>query len=183
MIRSLNRLEINRGDHPVNIKVGKSVKMKMIGEDLGMVPKGSFKGELLTLNDKHLKILNENKAKLEQEGFGMKQKVKNLRKSILRDLRTEKTRGKQKSLKRKLVGSGVADDVVDKLQGLVTELNINRSDIENVLKKGTVLKKSKDVLNLLMKTALTIEGKVPSNKVVEEVLKKKVHACAMPLGG
>ncbi len=69
MIRNLDRIQKEKGDYKFNIYMGKlPIKAKMKLEDLGIIKKGTFSK---MKGDKD-KLLNDEKKKLIQEGYGKK---------------------------------------------------------------------------------------------------------------
>ena len=86
MVASLDRLEQSRGDHLFNIAQGKLIAAKMLGEDVGVMRKGTFGGPLEDLSQKERDVLTKKYTELEQKGLGhpalklklaMEQKFKN----------------------------------------------------------------------------------------------------------
>ena len=71
MINSLNRLEASGGDAKKNILMGKAIKGKVLLEDVGLMNKDKFLGEMTNINDKDMILLKSKRAELSQEGYGM----------------------------------------------------------------------------------------------------------------
>lgn len=82
MVSKLKQIQSKKGDHPINIQVAmKGIQGKIIGEDIKLLPKGSFaKFRKLSAADKKL-FLAERK-KLTMQGFGP-EPAATLRKKVL----------------------------------------------------------------------------------------------------
>ena len=73
MLKKVGEIERNRGDAPKNIMQAKLIRAKVIGEDIGVLKKDAFSGDL----SKHV-LSDSNKSYLEsklnqgaQEGYGL----------------------------------------------------------------------------------------------------------------
>jgi len=72
MINSLNRLEQGNLDAKKNIMLGKQIiKGKTIAEDLGILDKSKFAGDLEKMSDADRMKLMSKRANLSQEGYGL----------------------------------------------------------------------------------------------------------------
>jgi hypothetical protein len=72
MISSLNRLEQGNLDAKKNIMLGKQIiKGKTIAEDLGILDKSKFAGDLEKMSDADRMKLMSKRANLSQEGYGL----------------------------------------------------------------------------------------------------------------
>jgi hypothetical protein len=72
MINSLNRLEQGNLDAKKNIMLGKQIiKAKTIAEDLGILDKSKFAGDLAKMSDDDKMKLMAKRASLSQEGYGL----------------------------------------------------------------------------------------------------------------
>lgn len=72
MINSLNRLEQGNLDAKKNIMLGKQIiKAKTIAEDLGILDKSKFAGDLAKMSDADKMKLMAKRASLSQEGYGL----------------------------------------------------------------------------------------------------------------
>ena len=72
MINSLNRLEQGNLDAKKNIMLGKQIiKGKTIAEDLGILDKSKFAGDLEKMSDADRMKLMSKRASLSQEGYGL----------------------------------------------------------------------------------------------------------------
>ena len=74
MIRSLKGIQSGKhgGDAARNIQMGmRLIQAKTIGEDLGMLDKAKFAGDLKKISDPDKVLLMSNRARLTQEGYGM----------------------------------------------------------------------------------------------------------------
>ena len=71
MINKLKQLEKDKSDDPFNIQIGmKAIQGKVLGEDLGILPKDEFSGNLKTYTDHDLDLLLKNRDQLQLEGYG-----------------------------------------------------------------------------------------------------------------
>jgi hypothetical protein len=67
MVASLNKVK----DNSMNIAMGKRlIQAKMLGEDLGVMSKSKFAGELTQINDRDRILLMSEQEKMEQKGYG-----------------------------------------------------------------------------------------------------------------
>lgn len=74
MVKKLNEIKKNKGDHPMNIALGqKVIQGKMLAENFGLLRKGAFGDKLGGLPEKDVNILMSKKKMLEQEGYGANQ--------------------------------------------------------------------------------------------------------------
>lgn len=74
MIRTLKGIATGKhgGDSRRNIQAGmRLIQAKTIGEDLGILDKSKFAGDLAKVSDKDKVLLMSNRARLTQEGYGM----------------------------------------------------------------------------------------------------------------
>ena len=72
MVASLNRIAENKGDAQKNIFQGRRlIQGKMAAEDLGLLSKNKFAGDLTAINDQDKVLLMSKQAGLSQEGYGM----------------------------------------------------------------------------------------------------------------
>lgn len=106
MISKLNDIERKKGDHPLNIQMGKRlIQAKVIGEDLGLLKKDAFSGDLSknTLSAEDRALMTGKLKQLEQEGYGVKgHPAMKLKMSILRSMKGKNKNKKGKG--HKLVG-------------------------------------------------------------------------------
>lgn len=71
MVKNLNRIAKNKSDSAKNIFQGRRlIQGKMAAEDVGLMEKGSFGGDLKPISDEDKIILMSNRARLGQEGYG-----------------------------------------------------------------------------------------------------------------
>jgi hypothetical protein len=75
MMTKVREIERNRGDAPQNIAQAKLIRAKMITEDMGLIRKDAFSGELSnkTIPDKDRMTLMSKLGPLSQEGYGLSQ--------------------------------------------------------------------------------------------------------------
>jgi hypothetical protein len=75
MMTKVREIERNRGDAPQNIAQAKLIRAKMITEDMGLLRKDAFSGELSnkTIPDKDRMTLMSKLGPLSQEGYGLSQ--------------------------------------------------------------------------------------------------------------
>ena len=70
MIAGTKRLEATKGDSRANILQAKAISAKVKAEDLGILSKDKFIGDLDKLSDKDLILLKSKRAELTQQGYG-----------------------------------------------------------------------------------------------------------------
>jgi len=71
MVKNLDRIAKMKGDAQKNIFQGRRlIQGKMAAEDVGLMEKGSFGGDLAPISDEDKIILMSNRARLGQEGYG-----------------------------------------------------------------------------------------------------------------
>jgi hypothetical protein len=71
MIKSLQKIRENRSDSNRNIQLGmRLIQAKTIGEDLGMLSKSKFVGDIGTVPKDDLVLLEKERNKLQQSGYG-----------------------------------------------------------------------------------------------------------------
>ena len=71
MVNTLDKIAKKKGDAQKNIFQGRRlIQGKMAAEDLGLMKKGSFGGDLDKISPADMAVLKSNKMKLGQEGFG-----------------------------------------------------------------------------------------------------------------
>ena len=103
MVNSLNRIAKNKGDARKNIFQGRRlIQAKMKAEDLRLMKKGSFGGDLENVPQGDMLLLNQNEQKLQQEGYGLP--AYNLKMKIMKQQRRAKTTGKRR---KKQKGKGI----------------------------------------------------------------------------
>ena len=96
MIRSLKGIQAGKhgGDANRNIQMGmRLIQAKTLGEDLGVLDKSKFAGDLHKINDKDKVLLMSNRARLTQEGYGMLPGDQ-LKQKLLRKMVNEKKKNK-----------------------------------------------------------------------------------------
>lgn len=72
MVSNLNRIAKNKSDAKKNIFQGRRlIQGKMAAEDVGLMKKGSFGGDLQKISPADMAILKSNRDKLGMEGYGM----------------------------------------------------------------------------------------------------------------
>ena len=71
MVKSLDRISRDKSDSAKNIFQGRRlIQGKMAAEDVGLMEKGSFGGDLTPISDEDKIVLLSNRARLGQEGYG-----------------------------------------------------------------------------------------------------------------
>lgn len=71
MVRNLDRIASSKGDAKKNIFQGRRlIQGKMAAEDVGLMEKGSFGGDLEKISQSDMILLKANQMKMGQEGFG-----------------------------------------------------------------------------------------------------------------
>lgn len=93
MVSSLQRIKKSGKDATRNVETGlRAIQIKRIAEDRGVFPKPSFSGPLRSIPAGDKAILESNRSKLSQEGFGdMCLPGEELRKKLLRKAKRAKT--------------------------------------------------------------------------------------------
>ena len=93
MVASLNRISKNKGDAQKNIFQGRRlIQGKMAAEDVGLLAKDKFAGDLKTINDQDKVLLMSKRAGLAQEGYGMLP-GEALKMKLIRNMRRKKGKG------------------------------------------------------------------------------------------
>ena len=77
MMNTVDRIARNRGDNPKNIAQARLIKAKIIGEDMGLIRKDAFSGDLsnkfdISMDDKDRITLMSKIGSLAHEGYGLK---------------------------------------------------------------------------------------------------------------
>lgn len=96
MIRSLQGIASGKhgGDANRNVQMGmRLIQAKTIGEDLGVLDKAKFAGDLQKISDPDKVLLMSNRARLTQEGYGMLPGDQ-LKQKLLRKMINEKKKNK-----------------------------------------------------------------------------------------
>lgn len=78
MMNAVDRISRNRGDDPKNIAQARLIKLKTIGEDLGVIRRDAFSGDLANkeIDDKDRILMMSKIAGLAHEGYGKNKKGK-----------------------------------------------------------------------------------------------------------
>ena len=93
MVASLNRIANNKGDAQKNIFQGRRlIQGKMAAEDLGLLSKDKFAGDLKPISDQDKVLLMSKQAELSQEGYGMLP-GEALKMKLIRNMRRKKGKG------------------------------------------------------------------------------------------
>ena len=71
MIDAVKGIERNRGDNPRNIMLAKAITAKKFAEDIGVLKKDAFSGDLNQASDKDIITLKSNLNGLAQKGYGI----------------------------------------------------------------------------------------------------------------
>ena len=100
MINSLKKIQSSRGDAGRNIQAGmRLIQAKKLGEDTGVLGKDKFSGELKNIPDSEKVLLMSNRARLTQEGYGLKLPGGSLKQKLIRRMYSN-------NVKQKMKGSG-----------------------------------------------------------------------------
>ena len=76
MIASLQKIRENKTDSNRNIQLGmRLIQAKKLGEDIGILDKSKFSGDIGTLNPSDKILLEKERNKLEQNGYGLDGKI------------------------------------------------------------------------------------------------------------
>jgi hypothetical protein len=70
MVKTIKKIEANKTDNKKNILMGKAIMAKMKAEDLGILDRTKFLGDLENLSDKDMILLKSKRAELSQAGYG-----------------------------------------------------------------------------------------------------------------
>lgn len=107
MMNTVDRISRNRGDDPKNIAQARLIKLKTIGEDLGVIRRDAFSGDLANnkIDDQDRILMMSKIAGLAHEGYGMCGKGKKkilpgdaLKLKLLKQMARQKLRGGGKKL-------------------------------------------------------------------------------------
>jgi hypothetical protein len=201
MIKKVDEISRNRSDYPQNIAQAKLIKLKKFGEDIGVIKKSAFSGDLTKMNretsvrDKTL--LKSQLIPLAQAGYGLRQfPTAPLTESDQDpfplpgdELKMKLLKNLSKSKKKKFGGRGnIANFLVDQvLPNLVRQLGLNPKLIPSkTLKKvvndsvktnkiaTTIDKLAKFVLPIITKIKMKqfkITTKNQSGSGIEKILK------------
>ena len=97
MVASLNRISKNKGDAQKNIFQGRRlIQGKMAAEDVGLLAKDKFAGDLKPINDQDKVLLMSKRAELAQEGYGLDKSMlpgEALKMKLIRNMRRKKGKG------------------------------------------------------------------------------------------
>ena len=167
MMNAVDRISRNRGDNAKNIATARLIKAKIIGEDLGLIRKDAFSGDLSknVIADTDRSILMNKLGSLEQEGYGKMLPGDALKMKLLKQMVKEK-KMKMKGLGKqnyKFVGSGgmmdfVTKNVIPELMnqvGIPKEL-ISPSQLKSIISKSLELVKSGNVSSIIQHLSKTI---------------------------
>jgi len=182
MIAGTKRLIANKGDSKINLAQAKAISAKVAAEDLGILSKEKFIGDLEKLSDKDMILLKSKRAELSQMGYGNPgEKLKHKLMMKYADQsgdgaylagRSRQPRKRQQENSgrgivlagRKVKGSGKMDNLVDFIKnGLIPnmkkDLNITRAiPTDNIIKilKSKNPKSVTDIANLLSQMLLPV---------------------------
>jgi hypothetical protein len=93
MVASLNRIAQNKGDAQKNIFQGRRlIQGKMAAEDVGLLSKDKFAGDLKPISDQDTVLLMSKQAGLSQEGYGMLP-GEALKMKLIKNMRRKKGKG------------------------------------------------------------------------------------------
>jgi hypothetical protein len=149
MLRALANSERDGTDNRLNIKQGELIKLKNIGEDIGLIKKDAFSGDLsknaLAPPD-DLALMKSNLSQLQQKGYGKK-------KSLPTDRLMKKI---GKTLGSGYHGSGVQVKTVPKIsvRNLMVHLGLDKKiSFEKVKQQLGANPTHEKVLNVLLKAS------------------------------
>jgi hypothetical protein len=178
MMNAVDRISRNRGDNVKNIAQARLIKAKIIGEDLGLIRRDAFSGDLSknVIADTDRSILMNKLGSLSQEGYGkMKGRGKMLPGDALK-MKLLKQMVKEKKMKGigvdmtrdlgkpyKLVGSGgildfVVNNVIPSLMkqvGIPQEL-VSTSQLKSIISKSLEMAKSGNISSIIEHLSKTI---------------------------
>jgi len=180
MMNAVDRIARNRGDTPANIAQARLIKAKVIGEDLGLIKKEAFSGDLSKniVSDSDRVLFNNKLSSLEQEGYGKKKLLPAdvLKIKLLKQMAKEKKmKGKGASVSRdlgspyKLSGNdgisgsgGIMDLVISRiLPDLMKKVGIpegliSPSQLKNIISRSVELVKNGNVSSIIEHLSKTI---------------------------
>lgn len=150
MIKSLQKIRANKSDAPRNIQMGlRLIQAKTVGEDLGLLNKSKFAGDLQNMSKDDKILLEAERNKSQQNGYGADGKLlpgQKLKIALMKQqLKHPKKPRTDPSMDSRLAGSGVGSyqsmskDLVSKkgyiLKGGKRE-EINIAELKRKGKKG-----------------------------------------------
>lgn len=201
MMTAVDRIARDKSDAPMNIAQARLIKAKMGLEDMGVLKRDAFSGDLSSKNisNSERELLNGKLKGLEQQGYGKKKLLPGdaLKMKLLKQMA-----GKGVSASRdlggpyKMSGSGILDFVIEniipKLMKVVgiKEGAVSKNQLKNIISKSVGLLKSGNLENItdhLSKTILPIlthlkmggNGKIPlvkKNKLISSLKKGLVKS-------
>lgn len=164
MVNTLKKIQRGNlgGDNRFNIQAGmKIIQSKMALENRGLLNKSKFAGDLEELPSKDVELLEGNKRKLEQEGYG--RPASGLKKKLLREQKrktmTDKYRGKGFDIP-KFITSDILPVIIDKLN--IDRKHVSISKIQDLIKKFKV-KNIPDIVKVVLPHLLS--GHMKTNKM------------------
>ena len=190
MMSAVDRISRDKLDDPKNIAQARLIKLKTIGEDLGVIRRDAFSGDLANkqIDDKDRILMMSKIAGLAHEGYGKKKILPGdaLKLKLLKQMARQKLKGNGKKLTGvnvsrdlgqpyKLQGNGLMDFLSSTLvPALARQAGISKdvaSDalIKNMVKKTASLvglsamgktDKANDIFNNLSQTVLPILTKL-----------------------
>lgn len=99
MLKKVGEIQKDKSDSNKNITQAKLIAAKVAHEDAGLMSKDKFSGKLVPRNEGIISLLNSEKAKLAQQGYGLpSDPIGTLKKLAMKQVRTTK---KNKTIKKK----------------------------------------------------------------------------------
>lgn len=181
MIGKVADLRKRKLDHPMNLAQADLIKVKKIGETVGVLKKDAFAGHLGDkIKPSDRKLMQKKLSELEQEGFGLLPgdalKMKLLKKHVRSIPRSKKQKGKGVNLagtgQKKLIDIVVDGAIPSLMKAMKLPVHYNKSQLKMIIRKGIGNKKftkanSKSILQSIAKILLGIvtHSAVKSNKL------------------
>ena len=168
MVSALDRASRNKTDDPKNIFMGKRlIQAKMMGENAGVIPKGSFGGDLKNISDSDKMLLMSKAAGLAHQGYGLPP-GQALKRKLVRQMRNKKKHKKMKggflSLLAPLLGT-LARSVGTTLLGGVLGKVLGGGSISSLARSASKVMKSQGV-----KTIAQLIGKFTHSDLPPQVV-------------
>jgi hypothetical protein len=165
MIASLKKMQTEKADASRNIQAGlKGIQSKVVGEDFGLLNKGSFSGPLEKVSTADNRLLQNNKNELEQQGLGIEPEPlpgQLLKERMLKKFAKPGPAGGGVSL----AGGGLTKTVIDVIMPEVLKdlrikkLYLPKALITKLVKKATINKTGKPLTAIKLKDICNKLGK------------------------
>ncbi len=192
MVKKLDNIKKNKKDYNINVTMGKAIAGKMIAEDVGIMKKGSFGGDLINIPNSDKDTLEKARDKLEQEGYG---KVEELKMLLAKQYGIPSTKKKKKKVPTKKAQTGGSIDIIGSvLPALAKTLGITSLTPDSIKRLITPVIKGKKtmagqigaitraLLPVLVASKLKAHDEKATQKKVNELLAGKRGELTKQLG-